>query len=67
MPRPGSNKLTFSDGTIAEGAPGWAPPSRPLVTVVRALRVDLLGRTHARRQIDLPNIWALVNIRRFAT
>jgi hypothetical protein len=40
------------DGTIAEGAPGWTPPKRPLVTVVTALRDDPLGRMFARRQVD---------------
>jgi hypothetical protein len=43
-----------SDGSIAEGAPGWTPPERPMVTVVRALRDDPLGRMHSRRQIDRP-------------
>jgi hypothetical protein len=28
-----------ADGTVAEGAPGWAPPRRPTMTVIRALRV----------------------------
>jgi hypothetical protein len=43
-----------TDGSIAEGAPGWTPPRRPLVTVVRALRDDPLGRMFARHQIDQP-------------
>jgi hypothetical protein len=43
-----------SDGSIAEGAPGWTPPRRPLVTVVRALRDDPLGRMFSRHQIDQP-------------
>jgi hypothetical protein len=40
------------DGTIAEGKPGWTPPRRPTMTVIRALRNDPLGRMFARRQID---------------
>jgi hypothetical protein len=43
-----------ADGTVAEGAPGWSPPPRPLVTVIRSLREDPLGRMFARRQIDQP-------------
>jgi hypothetical protein len=41
-----------NDGTVAEGAPGWTPPKRPLLTVITALRDDPLGRMFARRQID---------------
>jgi hypothetical protein len=41
-----------ADGTVAKGAPGWTPPRRPLVTVVRALRDDPIGRMRSRRQID---------------
>jgi hypothetical protein len=41
-----------SDGTVAEGAPGWSPPRRPLITVIRALRDDPIGRMHSRHQID---------------
>lgn len=41
-----------ADGTIAEGAPGWTPPRRPLVTVVSNMKEDPLGRMFARRQID---------------
>ena len=41
-----------ADGSIAEGAPEWTPPSRPRVTAVRALRGDAVGRTHARYQLD---------------
>jgi hypothetical protein len=40
------------DGTIAEGAPGWSPPRKPLITVVRNLRDDPVGRMHSRHQID---------------
>jgi hypothetical protein len=43
-----------ADGTIAEGEPGWTPPRRPLVTIVRSLRDDPIGRMHSRRQIDGP-------------
>jgi hypothetical protein len=46
-----------ADGTLAEGAPGWTPPQKPLVTVITALRDDALGRMYARRQIDRPQIW----------
>jgi hypothetical protein len=41
-----------ADGTVAEGAPGWAPPRRPLMTVFVALKDDPVGRMHSRRQID---------------
>jgi hypothetical protein len=41
-----------ADGTVAEGAPSWSPPSRPLMTVIRALRDDPIGRMHSRHQID---------------
>jgi hypothetical protein len=41
-----------SDGTVAEGAPGWAPPRRPLMTVFVALKDDPIGRMHSRHQID---------------
>jgi hypothetical protein len=40
------------DGTVAEGAPGWAPPRRPLMTVFVALKDDPVGRMHSRHQID---------------
>jgi hypothetical protein len=40
------------DGSIAEGAPGWTPPRRPTMTVIRALRDDPVGRMHSRHQID---------------
>jgi hypothetical protein len=40
------------DGSIAEGAPAWVPPQRPLLRVITALRDDPLGRMFARRQID---------------
>lgn len=40
------------DGTVAEGAPGWAPPRRPTMTVFVALRDDPVGRMHSRKQID---------------
>lgn len=40
------------DGTIANGAPGWTPPTRPTITVIRSLKDDPLGRMHARHQID---------------
>jgi hypothetical protein len=40
------------DGSVAEGAPGWAPPRRPTMVVVRALKDDPVGRMHSRRQID---------------
>jgi hypothetical protein len=41
-----------SDGTVADGAPGWAPPRRPLMTVFVALKDDPVGRMHSRHQID---------------
>lgn len=40
------------DGTTANGAPGWTPPPRPTITVIRSLKDDPLGRMHARHQID---------------
>ena len=40
------------DGTSAEGAPGWEPPRRPLITVIRNFRDDPIGRMHSRHQID---------------
>lgn len=40
------------DGSIANGAPGWTPPPRPTITVIRSLKDDPLGRMHARHQID---------------
>jgi hypothetical protein len=40
------------DGTIASGAPGWTPPVKPKITVIRSLKDDPLGRMHSRRQID---------------
>ena len=47
-----------ADGSIAEGAPGWTPPRRPLVTVVANLKDDPLGRLFARRQIGQPQFLA---------
>jgi hypothetical protein len=47
-----------ADGTRAEGAAGWTPPRRPLVTVVANLREDPLGRLFARRQIGQPQFLA---------
>jgi hypothetical protein len=41
-----------SDGSVAEGAPGWTPPRRPTMTVFVALKDDPVGRTHSRHQID---------------
>ena len=41
-----------ADGSMAEGAPGWTPPRRPLMTVFRALKDDPVGRMHSRHQID---------------
>ena len=40
------------DGTLAEGAPSWTPPPRPMITVVQSLKNDPLGRMKARDQID---------------
>lgn len=40
------------DGTMAEGAPAWTPPTRPLIRVIQALRNDPLGHMRARGQID---------------
>jgi hypothetical protein len=44
--------VRHADDTLAEGAPAWSPPSRPLMTVIRALRDDPVGRMHNRHQID---------------
>jgi hypothetical protein len=44
--------VRHADGTMAEGAPAWAPPSRSRVTAVRNLRGDTIGRMHARHQVD---------------
>jgi hypothetical protein len=44
--------VRHADGTQAEGQPSWSPPSRPLMTVIRALRDDPVGRMHSRHQID---------------
>ena len=38
------------DGTTCPGAPGWTPPRKPRITVIR--RLDALARLHHRRQID---------------
>ena len=43
-----------SDGTVAEGAPGWTPPRKPTMTVFVALKDDPVGRMYARHQIDQP-------------
>lgn len=40
------------NGHVAEGAPGWTPPPRPTITVIRSLKDDPLGRMHSRHQID---------------
>jgi hypothetical protein len=40
------------DGTLAKGAPGWTPPTRPLIQVVQSLKNDPLGHMRARKQID---------------
>jgi hypothetical protein len=45
-------EVRHSDGTVGAGAPAWSPPSRPLMTVIRALRDDPVGRMHSRHQID---------------
>jgi hypothetical protein len=44
--------VRHADGTVSEGQPAWSPPSRPLMTVIRALKDDPVGRMHSRRQID---------------
>jgi hypothetical protein len=44
--------VRHADGSIAEGMPAWSPPSRPTMTVIRALRDDPVGRMHSRHQID---------------
>ena len=46
------DQATHRDGTKANGAPGWTPPPRPTITVIRSLKDDPLGRMHARHQID---------------
>ena len=58
MSAPGLEPARRNDGTVAEGAPGWTPPKRPLVTVITALRDDALGRMFARRQIGQPQYLA---------
>jgi hypothetical protein len=40
------------DGTVAQGAPAWVPPTKPRIVVVRSLKDDPLGRMHSRHQID---------------
>jgi len=40
------------DGTLAEGAPEWVPPTRPTILVVQSIRNDPLGQMWARDQID---------------
>ena len=40
------------DGTLSEGAPAWAPAQRPTLTAIVNLRNDVIGRMHARRQVD---------------
>lgn len=47
-----------ADGSMAEGAPGWAPPRRSLVTVIADLKEDPLGRLFARKQIGQPQFLA---------
>jgi hypothetical protein len=47
-----------ADGSVAEGAPGWTPPRRPLITVIADLRSDALGRMWVRRQISEPQFLA---------
>jgi hypothetical protein len=47
-----------ADGSLSEGAPGWTPPRRPLVTVIKSLREDPIGRMHARHQISEPQFLA---------
>ena len=44
--------VRHADGSVAEGMPAWSPPSRPLMTVIRALKDDPVGRMHSRHQID---------------
>ena len=40
------------DGTLAEGAPEWVPPTRPTVIVIASIHRDPLGQMYARDQID---------------
>src|SRR5215831_10054730 len=40
------------DGTLAEGAPEWVPPSRPTIIVIASIHRDPLGQMYARDQID---------------
>jgi hypothetical protein len=44
--------VRHADGSVAGGAPAWAPPVRARVTAIRNLRGDTIGRMHARRQLD---------------
>ena len=44
--------MRHADGSVAEGAPGWTPPRRPLLTAFVALKDDPLGRMFARHQVD---------------
>lgn len=46
------DQFQHRNGSMAEGAPGWTPPPRPTITVIRSLKDDPLGRMHSRRQID---------------
>jgi hypothetical protein len=49
------------DGTIAEGAPEWVPPSPPQIIVAQSIRNDPLGQMYARHQIDRPEYLAARN------
>ena len=46
------------DGTLAEGAPEWVPPSRPTVIVAQSIHRDPLGQMWAREQIDHASYFA---------
>jgi hypothetical protein len=45
-------QFVHRDGSVAKGAPGWAPPAVPTIRVIQSLKGDPLARMHARRQID---------------
>ena len=46
------------DGTLADGAPEWVPPSRPTIIVVQSIHRDPLGQMWARDQIDRARYFA---------
>jgi hypothetical protein len=49
------------DGSVAEGAPEWVPPTRPQIIVAQSIRNDPLGQMYARHQVDRPQYLAARN------